>query len=151
MHAVGLTSQQRKNALLGNGYPRNNVKAVFSLRSVPRDLSSEGTPNISKTVNVKLKLLSWDPDGARIQDLLTDWSSVVMWLWLWMPVNGCRVELQVSQLEFSWRVFREESVWEGRFWALAWRPRAEQSESTVRRLWSGFAGGPGPWQETQQS
>jgi hypothetical protein len=36
MHTVGLMSQQKKNALLGNGWPRNNVKAAFSTTSDPR-------------------------------------------------------------------------------------------------------------------
>jgi hypothetical protein len=30
VHAVGLMSQQKKKALPGNGWPRNNDKAVFS-------------------------------------------------------------------------------------------------------------------------
>jgi hypothetical protein len=34
-------SQQRKNALLGNGWPPNNVKAVFSMGSDPRLYNSD--------------------------------------------------------------------------------------------------------------
>jgi hypothetical protein len=34
-----------------------------------------------------LNFWSWAPDGARHQDLLTDWPSVVMWLWLWCQVS----------------------------------------------------------------
>jgi hypothetical protein len=41
------------------------------------DLSSEGAPDIDKAVHVKQKLIS----GARYQDGLIDWSSVVTWLW----------------------------------------------------------------------
>jgi hypothetical protein len=53
-------SQQKKNALLGNGWPQNIFKAVISTGSDPRtntddrpDLSSEGAPYTDKTVNVK--------------------------------------------------------------------------------------------------
>jgi hypothetical protein len=35
-----------------------------------------------------INIWSWAPDGARNQDALTDWSSVVMWLWLWLAVFG---------------------------------------------------------------
>jgi hypothetical protein len=45
--------------------------------------SSERSPHKNKTVTVKLiNIWSWAPDGARRQDLLTDWPSVAMWLWL---------------------------------------------------------------------
>jgi hypothetical protein len=34
--------------------------------------------NCQRVINI----WSWAPDGARHQDLLIDWPSVVMWLWL---------------------------------------------------------------------
>jgi hypothetical protein len=36
--------------------------------------------NCQKVINI----WSWAPDGARHQDLLIDWPSVAMWLWLWL-------------------------------------------------------------------
>jgi hypothetical protein len=35
--------------------------------------------NCQTVINIWL----WAPDGARHQDRLTDWPSVVTWLWLW--------------------------------------------------------------------
>jgi hypothetical protein len=34
-----------------------------------------------------IQIWSWAPDRARHQDLLTDWPSVTMWLWLWLRVS----------------------------------------------------------------
>jgi hypothetical protein len=31
-----------------------------------------------------MNIWSWAPDGARHQDLLIDWPSFAMWLWLWL-------------------------------------------------------------------
>jgi hypothetical protein len=43
-----------------------------------------------------INIWSWAPNGARHQDLLTDWPWVVMWLWFWLW-------LWLSQLRFdSW-------------------------------------------------
>jgi hypothetical protein len=42
-------------------------------------LPSEGAPDIDKT---EINIRSWDPEGPRSQDLLSDWSSVVTWLLL---------------------------------------------------------------------
>jgi hypothetical protein len=49
----------------------------------------EGTPekqdrNCQRVINI----WSWAPDGARHQDLLIDWPSIGMWLWLWLDM-GC--------------------------------------------------------------
>jgi hypothetical protein len=41
VHAVGLMSQQKKNVLVGNGWPLNNVKAVFSTGSDPMLYNSD--------------------------------------------------------------------------------------------------------------
>jgi hypothetical protein len=43
-----------------------------------------GRPTENKPVTVKrvINIWSWAPDGARHQDLPTDWPSVTMWLWL---------------------------------------------------------------------
>jgi hypothetical protein len=38
-------------------------------------------PHKNKTVTATQ---SWAPDGARHQELLTNWPSVAMWLWLWL-------------------------------------------------------------------
>jgi hypothetical protein len=44
------------------------------------DLTSEGAPDIEKNSNsqIVINIWSWAPDGARHQDRLTDWSSVVI-------------------------------------------------------------------------
>jgi hypothetical protein len=64
MHAVGLMSQQRNNELLGNGWPLNNVKAVFSTGSDPR-------LNNSDTGAMKLVMAS----DAMSQSVVTELSS----------------------------------------------------------------------------
>jgi hypothetical protein len=50
-----------------------------------RPLVREGAPqkqdhNCQTVINI----WSWAPHGAPHQDLLTDWPSVAMWLWLWL-------------------------------------------------------------------
>jgi hypothetical protein len=49
-------------------------------------LPSERMPHRKQDRNcqTKINIWSWAPDGARHQDLLTDWPSVTMWLWLWL-------------------------------------------------------------------
>jgi hypothetical protein len=76
-----------RDKVAGKGQQQNYwTEAVQVTNTDDRpDLSSEGAPDIDKTVNVKqINIRSRDPDGARYQDGLTDWSSVVMWLWLWL-------------------------------------------------------------------
>jgi hypothetical protein len=48
------------------------------------DLSSEGAPyiDIKTKCQTEINIRSWDPDGHRHQDGLTDWSSDITWLWL---------------------------------------------------------------------
>jgi hypothetical protein len=57
------------------------------------------TSNCQTVINI----WSWAPDGARNQDALTDWSSVVMWLWLWLLVSFWRGFVQYQY----WRVLGE--------------------------------------------
>jgi hypothetical protein len=47
-------------------------------------LSSERAPHKNKKPNSQtvINIWSWAPDGTRHQDLLSDWPSVAMWLWL---------------------------------------------------------------------
>jgi hypothetical protein len=48
-------------------------------------LVREGTPQKQdRNCQTIINIWSWAPDGARHQDLLTDWPSVAMWLWLWL-------------------------------------------------------------------
>jgi hypothetical protein len=49
-------------------------------------LSSERAPHKKQNRNCQKKKNIWSQaqDGARYQDLLTDWPSVAMWLWLWL-------------------------------------------------------------------
>jgi hypothetical protein len=54
-----------------------------------RPLIREGAPpkqdhDCQTVINIWL----WAPDGARHQDLLTDWPSVAIWLWLWLQTVG---------------------------------------------------------------
>jgi hypothetical protein len=52
------------------------------------------TLTLSQTV---INIWSWAPDGARNQDALTDWSSVVMWLWLWETSR-----FDIPAIPFGW-------------------------------------------------
>jgi hypothetical protein len=49
----------------------------------PSHLRGRPTKTRPQLSNSK-KYLFMSPDGARHQGLLTDWSSVAMWLWLWL-------------------------------------------------------------------
>jgi hypothetical protein len=55
---------------------RTNDRSVLLSERAPR---REQDRNCDTVINI----LSWTPDEARHQDLLTDWPSVAMWLWLW--------------------------------------------------------------------
>jgi hypothetical protein len=47
-------------------------------------LVREGAPQKQeRNCQTVINIWSWAPDGARHQDLLSDWPSVAMWLWLW--------------------------------------------------------------------
>jgi hypothetical protein len=69
-----------------------SLEKVFSMRSVPW----LNTRKCQTEINIR----SRDPHGARIQDLLTDWSSVVTWLWLW--VSWVELSWVEDSLELSW-------------------------------------------------
>jgi hypothetical protein len=60
------------------------------------DLLSERAPHKNKTVTVTQVKMIWSraPDGARYQDLLTDWPSVAMWLWLWLDYDTIKLVLE---------------------------------------------------------
>jgi hypothetical protein len=51
-----------------------------------RPLVREGTPKMTKKVTLREKKLYGQKSHiwARHQDILTDWPSVAMWLWLWL-------------------------------------------------------------------
>jgi hypothetical protein len=61
---------------------RQGPAAYTKDRSV---LSSERMPHKKQDRNCQTVINIWSraPDGAGHQDLLTDWPSVAMWLWLW--------------------------------------------------------------------
>jgi hypothetical protein len=72
-------SDPRKNAL---------ARASSIYKRQTRPLVREGAPqkqdcNCQTVINI----WSWAPDGVRHQDLLTDWPSVAMWLWLWLDAT----------------------------------------------------------------
>jgi hypothetical protein len=50
-----------------------------------RPLVRESAPQKQyRNCQTEINICSWSPDWARHQDILTDWSSVAMWLWLWL-------------------------------------------------------------------
>jgi hypothetical protein len=56
-----------------------------------RPLVREGTPQKQdRNCQTVINIWSWVPNGARHQDLLIDWPSVAMWLWLrlWLWLVG---------------------------------------------------------------
>jgi hypothetical protein len=71
------------------------ARASSIYKRQPRPLVKEGVPQKQdRNCQTAISNWSWAPDGARHQDLLTDWPSVAMWLWLW----------QLSQLKIKlWR------------------------------------------------
>jgi hypothetical protein len=58
----------------------------------------------------EINIWSWAPDGARHQDGLTDWSSVVKWLWLYELVEYI-VQSWGIQLVEQKPVYRVYRVW----------------------------------------
>jgi hypothetical protein len=54
-------------------------------------LSSERAPHKKEDRNCQKIINIWSRarDGARYQNLLTDWPSVAMWLWLWLGGIRC--------------------------------------------------------------
>jgi hypothetical protein len=78
------------------------TKASIIYKRQTRPLVREGAPqeqylNCQRVINI----WSWAPDGARHQDLLSDWPSVVMWLWLWLELGQCSV-VELSKLVVEW-------------------------------------------------
>jgi hypothetical protein len=72
--------------------PRNTALAKASSinKRQPRPLVREGASqkqdrNCQRVINI----WSWAPDGARHQDLLVDWPSIAMWLWLAVVKVNC--------------------------------------------------------------
>jgi hypothetical protein len=64
-----------------------------------RPLVREGAPQKQyRNCQTVINIWSWAPDGARHQDLLTDWltdwQSVAMWLWLYLAVSPSRVRVK---------------------------------------------------------
>jgi hypothetical protein len=50
-----------------------------------RPVAREGTSQKQdRNCQIVINIWTWAPDGARHQDLLTDWPPVAMWLWLWL-------------------------------------------------------------------
>jgi hypothetical protein len=69
-------SDPRKTAL---------ARASSIYKRQTRLLVREGVPqNQDRNSQTVINIWSLAPDGARHQDLLTDWPSVAMWLWLWL-------------------------------------------------------------------
>jgi hypothetical protein len=62
-----------------------------------RPLVREGTE--TRPYLWKKNLWSKVPDWARHQDILTDWPSVVMWLWLWLDTTLILSRVKIGQLD----------------------------------------------------
>jgi hypothetical protein len=59
-----------------------------------RALVREGAPQKKdRNCQTVINIWSWDPDGAHHEDLLIDWPSVAMWLWIWLrkPVHAAQI------------------------------------------------------------
>jgi hypothetical protein len=74
-------------------------RLVFSSDRAPQ----KHDRNCQRVINI----WTWAPDGARHQDLLIDWPSVTMWLWLWHPVCS-HVEAESNNSIVALRVVRGE-------------------------------------------
>jgi hypothetical protein len=71
-----------KEELLGNGVFCGEAPRLYN-----EDLSSERAPQLNRTVTfiyIYIKSGHGPQKGAQYQDLLTDWSSVALWFWLWL-------------------------------------------------------------------
>jgi hypothetical protein len=72
LYAWRVNSVNKGRSLPGNGHERNCGRICCFLCGPFRGNNCWPHNNV----------WSWNPDGARHQDGLTDWSSVVKWLWL---------------------------------------------------------------------
>jgi hypothetical protein len=100
-----------------------------------RPLVREGAPQKQdRNCQTVINIWSWVLDGARHQDLLTDWPSVAMWLWLWLwlPTESSQQEpdTESSRQEPDTESSRQQTDREfsagdrrGKFSAEYWRVR----------------------------
>jgi hypothetical protein len=87
-----------------NSDPRKTTLASPSsiYKRLTRPLVREGAPpKKDRNCQTVINIWSWAPDGARHQDLLIDWPSVAMWLWLWLCFSAV------------WAKYRQIPAW---FW-----------------------------------
>jgi hypothetical protein len=86
---------------------------------------------------IVIYIWTWAPDGTRHQDLLTDWPSVAMWLWLWEESVAAR----------SWESSVEEGFFSccrelGRVLEMAaqddWEEMARNELDTAKLQWDGY-------------
>jgi hypothetical protein len=76
-----------------------------------RPLVREGAPQKQDcNCQTLINIWSWAPDGARHQDLLIDWLSVAMWLWLDLSwdENSAGVVISWESSVETWRGIRNE-------------------------------------------
>jgi hypothetical protein len=60
-------------------------KASSMCKRQTRPLVGEGArQKQDRNCQTVLNIWSWAPHGARHEDLVTDWPSVAMWLWIWL-------------------------------------------------------------------
>jgi hypothetical protein len=148
--------------------PRKTTLARTSsvYKKQTRPLVREGPPqkqyrNCQRIINI----WSWGPNGARHQDVLVDWPSIAMWLWLWLDFElvhcsegkwrvGRRVTKLVREHQFSHceLLLSEGSIWgmgivrEPRvcrwkplpgndWWRHCWLKRLSTCYSELRSLW----------------
>jgi hypothetical protein len=88
-----------KSEAVKYGYESQGTRTRERLRwrgptAYTRPLVREGAPQQDRNCQRVINIWSWAPDGARHQDLPTDWPSVAMWLWLWLwLLVGIRVKV----------------------------------------------------------
>jgi hypothetical protein len=116
------------------------LKAVFSIGSAPRLYNEDefrvvltlvrGGARYRQNSNFQtvINIWSWAPYGARNQDALTDWSSVVMWLWLWVVLTDWS-----SVVTWLW-LWVESSSWVGVVWSC--EPVKGGSGTPGRKSWA---------------
>jgi hypothetical protein len=115
-------------------YKNGNAVKIDSVRPLVREGAPQKQDRNCQTVIINI--WSWAPDGARHQDLLTDWPSVAMWLWLWLWLIQSWFRRQFSSWVFSCGVVtsgqRKPKKWPIRKSGPSQSHRREDTRSPVR-------------------
>jgi hypothetical protein len=78
-------------------------KVQQNIQKTDTSSRQRGRPHKKQDRNCQTVINIWScaPDGARHQDLLADWPSVAMWLWLWIEFTQSVREWVRGLLRFS--------------------------------------------------